>query len=290
MSSRLAAVVLAVGAPAELADAVRSLLAQPPECELLVVNSGGGDAAARLRGAGLEVPVREHPTRLLPGAARNAGLAATHAPYVAFLAADCIALEGWTAARADLHAQGVAVVASAVVNPYRRNPSAWATQTLLFARRTPGIPEERALLYGCSYDRALFARFGSFRGDLRAGEDTEMHRRFDDSVGIRWCPRVRTAHRHPTTPWGLLGDQYARGGRAARAWAALGRASRGAVARAAFARLRSCADLAWRTCEPADRKWLALALPLLPIATFAYALGALRARVDPPPEPACSAA
>src|SRR5688572_15177048 len=84
----LACVVLALGNPPELAAAVRSLLDQGEPLEVVVVNSAGGGAAATLAAAGLAVPVVERPERLLPGAARNLGIAATRAPFVAFLAAD----------------------------------------------------------------------------------------------------------------------------------------------------------------------------------------------------------
>ncbi|HYH47235.1 MAG TPA: glycosyltransferase family A protein, partial [Thermoanaerobaculia bacterium] len=91
----LACVVLALGNPPELAAAVRSLLDQGEPMEVVVVNSAGGGAAATLAAAGLAVPVIERPERLLPGAARNLGIAATRAPFVAFLAADCWAEPGW---------------------------------------------------------------------------------------------------------------------------------------------------------------------------------------------------
>ncbi|MGE5234404.1 MAG: glycosyltransferase family 2 protein [Acidobacteriota bacterium] len=284
MSSELAVVVIALRAQPGVEDAVRSLLAQAAGCELLVVSSGGGDVAARLAAADCAVSVREIAAPLYPGAARNVGVAATRARFVAFLAADCRALPGWVEGRAAAHAQGAAVVASAVVNPHRRNPCSWATQALLFARRMPGVPPPRALLYGCSYDRDLLARCGGFREDLRAGEDTELHQRLG-GLEVRWCPQVRTAHRHPTTLPGLFADQLARGRRSARAWADLGRPDRRAVARAAFERLPECARLAWTAAEPGDRPWLALALPLLPFAAAAYALGALRAPRSMAPAP-----
>ncbi len=221
MSHELAVVVISLRAQEGVSEAVRSLQEQDAACELVVVNSGGGNVASRLRDAGLATPVHEIAAAVYPGAARNAGIAATRAPFVAFLAADCRALPGWVAARVAAHADGAAVVASAVVNPYRRNACSWATQALLFSRRMPGVPAPQALLYGCSYDRAVLERYGPFRTDLRAGEDTELHRRLPGGVAVRWCPEVRTAHGHPRTLPALLADQFGRGRRAARAWAEL---------------------------------------------------------------------
>src|SRR5262245_66577387 len=43
---RLAVVVIALGAPVETVDAVRSLLEQKPQVEIVVVSSGGGGGRA----------------------------------------------------------------------------------------------------------------------------------------------------------------------------------------------------------------------------------------------------
>ncbi|HEX2164362.1 MAG TPA: glycosyl transferase family A, partial [Thermoanaerobaculia bacterium] len=79
----LACVVLSLRNQAGVVDAVGSLLAQEEPVEVVVVDSGGGGAAATLAAAGLAVPAVERREVLLPGAARNAGIAATTAPFVA---------------------------------------------------------------------------------------------------------------------------------------------------------------------------------------------------------------
>ena len=73
---RLGCAVLSVGSPPTLIGAVRSLLEQEPTPEVVVVNSGGGDARAMLGEADLDVPVVECSKRLLPGGTRNRGIAA----------------------------------------------------------------------------------------------------------------------------------------------------------------------------------------------------------------------
>ncbi|WP_189599653.1 glycosyltransferase, partial [Mesorhizobium sp. M4B.F.Ca.ET.169.01.1.1] len=50
----LAVVVIGFQAPAELADSVRSVLDQNIPLEVVVVNSGGGDAKALLANGGIE--------------------------------------------------------------------------------------------------------------------------------------------------------------------------------------------------------------------------------------------
>jgi hypothetical protein len=220
------------------------------------------------------VPVVEHEARLLPGAARNAGLAATVAPFVAFLAADCRAEPGWVAARIAAHQAGAAAVASSVTNPCRKNLPAWTSYVALFNRRMPGTLATEALLYGASYRRDVMARCGGFREDLRTGEDTELHARL--GAPIAWVPAVRTAHQHPLTCTALTADQFRRGRRSVAAWQNLRGPRRLTVAANALLRAPGGLLRAWRAAEPGDRRWVAATSLFLPLAALAYAAGALR--------------
>ena len=131
--------------------------------------------AIGLAAAGLSrVRVFSREERLYPGAARNLGIRVTSAPYVAFLAADCSAGRGWAAGRLAAHRAGAAAVASAVVNAYPDSNAAWAGNLLLHSRLHESTPPARRLRYLLSYDRTLFDRYGYFREDLRASEDTEL--------------------------------------------------------------------------------------------------------------------
>lgn len=277
----LACVVLSLRNQPGLVAALRSLLDQDEPLELVVVDSGGGGgggvggAAATLAAAGITVPVVARAEALLPGAVRNLGIAVTTAPWVAFLAADCRAEPGWTAARLAAHQAGHAAVASAVVNPYRRNLVAWATQASLFAARMPGTPAAARLLYGASYRRDLFDRFGPFREDLAGGEDSDFNDRLrGGGVALHWEPRVRTAHDHPRRLRALLADHHRRGRRTAASLERLSGARAGWVARRVLARVGHTLPLAWRSAAPGERPWVAAAAPLVALAAIAYALGA----------------
>ncbi len=265
-------VVLALGAPEETIDAVRSLLSQDPGVEIVVVNSGGGGMAARLAAADIDVPVVEREERLFVGAARNLGIRATRAPYVAFLACDCLATPDWARQRLDTHKAGFAAVGSAVVNSHPRNIFAWAGHLSLWPWRLPRV-KKRGLPYGASYARDLFERYGYFREDLRTAEDTEFHARLPIDKQPVWQPLVQTIHRNPTTFTGLLRDQFARGARAARANNDLG-LGRFACGPPTWWRRSVVSVRMSRKTSKTDRAYVRLARPLIPIAVAAYCVGA----------------
>jgi GT2 family glycosyltransferase len=272
----LACVVLSAGNPPTLIDAVTSLCAQSEPLEIVVINSGGGDARASLRAAGLDVSVVEVSTRILPGAARNRGVAVTSAPFISFLASDCVAEPGWAETRLRAHRSGAVAVASAVTNPFRTSLPAWASYVALFNRRMPGVSLQLAQLYGASYARKLFEQHGFFSEDMRGGEDTDFHRRLAAAgVPIDWEPGVRTAHRHPTRFLELLRDQFRRGARSARAWEKLRSFGPLYVAVTAFRRLPSSARVAWQASSRRERRWIAASTLLLPVAAAAYAAGSI---------------
>lgn len=285
-SVALSVVVLSYGAPATLVDAVSSLLAQRPAPEVVVVNSGGGDAARLLREsaacAGADIMVIEDSGRLMPGGARNRGIEAARGRYVAFLADDCRAEPGWVEARLAAHARGAAAVASALVCDRPRHPVALAAHLSLFVNRMPATHPDHALRYGASYDRQLFEAHGVFRDDLRTGEDTEFHQRLSERERPVWAPDVRTIHRSPTQLSAFLADQHARGRRTAMAWRAIDGRSAASVARAVAGRVGMIWARAPRAVGGGAVLSLVAALPLVACGACAYALGALRAPHAPP--------
>ncbi len=259
-----------------LVDAVRSVLEQDAPSEVVVVNSGGGDPASRLSEAGLDVTVLNQRERLLPGGARNLGIRSTRARYVAFLAADCRAEPGWASGRLRRHATGADAVATAIVNPCPASASSTAYHLLLYHTRRPEAPPAGRKLFGLSYDRGLFERFGLFPEDVRWGEDARLNALIAEEVRVEWAPEVRTAHRHPRTPIALIRHQFARGRTVAEeARRADGRVDRLAIARRTMRGVRYCLRSVWR--EPGDlsrRRLVALA-PLVGVAGAALALGVL---------------
>jgi glycosyltransferase involved in cell wall biosynthesis len=273
----LSCVVLDLAGEEGLADAVRSLLVQDP-AEVVVVSSGGGDPAGRLRAAGIDVPVVTHPQRLFAGGVRNAGIAHTRGRWVAFMAADCIAQPGYVAARLHAHRDGAAVVAGALANAHPESRSAGASHLLLHHRRMADTPAALAIVNPSSFDRAVFEAVGTFRDDLRTGEDTELLARLPASLAPRWVPEVGVAHRYPTTPLALVREQFGRGRRRVEAERDLGRSGgRLALALGSVRNVRAALAQIRRTHDPVERRRLTRAVPLLPLGALGYAAGVLLA-------------
>lgn len=272
-------------------EAVASVLEQKldGELELIVVTSGGDDSAALVRESFPDVHVIESAERLLPGGARNAGIAAAHGQIVAFLAADCEAAPGWLANRLAAHRAGNRAVAAAVAPAPPLTRSAWAAHFLLFPARLPGgtgqqvnYPDDRA--HGISYERSLLEELGPFPEASRIGEDTDMARRLRDAgVPVWFEPSSAILHRGPRRVTQLVRDQFRRGYRSGRFPEELlphagllrlaVRTARGVVGR-----------LCWiapvvRRCAP-DHGVSAIGIyPLVAVGTVAYQLGWLRGRI-----------
>jgi glycosyltransferase involved in cell wall biosynthesis len=275
----LAVVVISLRSEPGLVDAVRSLIGQDPRPEIMVVNTGGGDPGAALRGASLRVPVIDRSEPLFPGAARNLGVRATRAPFVGFLAADCQAEPGWVAGRVRRHRDGADAVASVMTNASPGTATGTAAYLLLWARRMASTPARNRVRYGLSYARSLLETVGPFREDLRQGEDTELNERLGPGVTVEWGPEVRTTHQDPLGPWQLVRDQYARGCRSP----VYDHVPIRSVLRIALMN-RPLDGLRWalRAGERGERLRLLAAAPLLVAASIAFALGIIRSRLDGP--------
>lgn len=278
----LAVVVLSVGAPPELSDALVSLGRQDVPLQVVVVNSGGGDlTSARASGQG-GARFIEVPERLWPGAARNLGVQATTAPYVAFMASDHILTEGWCAGRLAHHRAGNRAVACAVVNNKPNSLVAWAHHLSILVRRLPGIPAEEASLHGVSYARSLFERHGTFRTDLRIGEDTEFNARLSDEDRPVWAPSILTIHQNTTNFIDYLKDQYRRGRRSGFFWPLheFGHA----WVRPSLERFREISRLSYRSLRGRERLLAAASFPILLIGTFSHGLGFRAGYLDRKPQ------
>lgn len=207
----LAVVVISHGPRATLPAAVRSVLQQDVPVELLVVHTGPGDVPALLKAHGITAPVLAVPESRYVGAARNLGIAHTQAPWVAFLADDCLAAPEWARQRLGSHRDGSQAVASALLPDRPGHPVALASFLSNHIRRLPLTPPGEALRYGVSYERRLLLSVGAFREDMPGGEDSEYNARVATVCDIAWNPAVVTLHREPRNPVLAWWDHLRRG-------------------------------------------------------------------------------
>jgi glycosyltransferase involved in cell wall biosynthesis len=275
LKPRLAVVVLCYRASKDVAGAVRSILEQDEESEIVVVNSGGGDIRQVLREAGIDVPCAEYQERLYAGAARNRGIALTSAPFVAFLAHDCRACPRWTGGRLARHGAGIAAVASAMVNSQPASLVASAAHIAMFMRRLPGLPENRAIRFGVSFDRRLFSEFGLFDEALRTGEDTDYLRRLPLALEPAWAPDIRTVHLNETRFTALMGDLFRRGVRYGRNNRRLLGRSPWRTSRSIMRQMKWLPVFAWRGLDGAERNRTMAAMPIAWAALAAMAAGTM---------------
>lgn len=205
----IAVVILSYGPRPSLPQAVRSVVEQDMAADIVVVHSGPGDPRPELSQAGLDVRVILVPERLYAGGARNVGIAATTAPFVAFLSDDQLALPGWARGRVVRHRAGCTAVASATLPHRPRHPTSLIVHLILFLRRMPLMPARFAHLYGLSYTRAALIEYGPFDETLRIGEDTDFNRRLPEGA-IEWAPEVQSVHLGLERAIPAMRDQYRR--------------------------------------------------------------------------------
>ena len=206
----LCVIVMSYRNERSIGEALDSLLEQGEPLEIVVSHSGGGDTPALVRERYPGVTVAAGEERRTPGAARNAGIAASSAPYVSFHAADSVALPGWAAGRLELHRRGADVVGSAIAAPDR--PAALAAHVLLHSTRMPHVTPAPHLRFGASYSREVLARYGPFSERMDGEEDVELNDRLIEAgVPVEWAPGVVTEPEYAQTSRELMRNLYRRG-------------------------------------------------------------------------------
>lgn len=209
--SDLATVVLGFRNQPGLLAAVRSLLDQDQPTEVVVVNSGGGAVATDLAPVLHRIRLISCDTALFVGAARNIGVAASRASFVAFLAGDCLARPGWVSGRLAQHKAGAWAVSTAVTTADPDSLVGLAAGLLHYSTRHPAADPRFITHYGQSYSRHLLSLCGAFPPGLQAGEDSALNRIAVQSATPVWTPDVQTAHTDPRRLADWLADERRRG-------------------------------------------------------------------------------
>ncbi len=174
----LSAIVISRDDEERIERCVRSIVGQETTdpFEVIVVTSGTDRTASIVRSAFPDVTVVELDRPALPGAARNAGLAAASGDVIAFPSSHIELTAGSLQARLDRHRDGWAMVTGPVING-NPTPAGWATYFLDHSSLLPGRPdgELETAPTRCSYVRFLLEETDGFPEGMRAGEDTAVN-------------------------------------------------------------------------------------------------------------------
>jgi glycosyltransferase involved in cell wall biosynthesis len=224
MLPRISAIVCTHDRAAYLAKALQSLAAQTlprDQYEVVVVDNASGDAtpqvvAAAANGGPTLIAVHE-PRRGLAHA-RNAGLRAARAPYVAYLDDDAVASPAWLATLLDVfeRQRPTPGCAGGRVDPIWEAPRpAWLSDALLPYltvidwRLPPGVLDESRYIAGANlaFARAALEAVGGFAPELgRVGttllsnEEILVERRLRRrGFTCYWHPEAAVAHHVPAS-------------------------------------------------------------------------------------------
>ncbi len=211
-------VIPAFNAQDHLSPCLASIQAQTGAfaLEVIVVDDGSSDATAdiALRHPGVKL-IRQNNRG--PGAARNAGIAASHSRYIAFLDADDLWLAGKLAAQLKvLHRQpGAALVfgdcrqfderaawPQTLLQAVEFGASAWGGSDVVPDAYTRLLEDNFITTGSVVMRREVLAEVGGFAEDLRLVEDLELWLRVARRRPIAWCPKVcllRRRHAHNTS-------------------------------------------------------------------------------------------
>ncbi|MBA2546086.1 MAG: glycosyltransferase family 2 protein [Solirubrobacterales bacterium] len=182
--------------------------------EVIVVDSGGDDAADYVRVAYPEARVIRSNRRLWPGPARNAGVRAASGQFVAFLPDDGVAKPDWLRRRVAMHREGFAAVGGSITNGTPLHPVGLAGYFLEYSALIPSdqVLAEQEIPHCLSYDRLLFERLGTFPEETETGEDTLFNERLlAAKVKLGFDSRVQLDHLNLRRLVPYLRHQYEHG-------------------------------------------------------------------------------
>lgn len=203
-----------------IAACLDSVLAQETETpyEVLVMDSSRDETPELVRQRYPRVRYFHSDVQMLPGVARNAGVAQARGEVLAFIDSDCVADRSWLRCLVAALGQGYRIVGGAVAN---LNPQSWisvADYLLTFNEFTPGTPR-REVQYLPSVNlactRELFDELGGFP-DIPTGEDMLLTFAASRRTPMLFDPGAVVRHRNRESLRGFVHHHYAYGSNASR--------------------------------------------------------------------------
>ncbi len=212
----LSAIVIARDDEDRIERAVGSVVSQKTAepFEIIVVVSGSPETAAIVAERFPRVKLLELDRPVLPGAARNAGLALARGDYVSFPGSHIELPQGSLDARIKAHQLGYPMVTGSTLNG-NRTRAGWAGYFLDHSSTLPGRPSQEldGAPVHCSYDREILIQAGGFPENVRAGEDTAVNIRLR-GMGYKTYRAADVAIVHAgraRDTWALMRHHFQRG-------------------------------------------------------------------------------
>lgn len=201
----IAVVITAHNYAGYLAACVESVLGQSRKVdEIVVVDDGSTDDTLRIaetfRARGVNVI---HQANAGVAAARNNGIAATHAAFVVCLDADDALAPRYVEACRDalVHDRGLGITFTGLwwERPGRQPEQAWKVSRVDWEfQAAAAVPPHTMIPTGAMFRRSLWERAGGYRQEYAPGEDSEFYTR-GLSVGF-------TARQATDSPWFVYRD------------------------------------------------------------------------------------
>ncbi len=198
----MSAIVLSQNDERVIADSLQALFDQ--QCtepfEIVVVCSGTDGTARIVEAQYPDARLVESTEPLLPGAARNVGLAAATGTFVCFPGSHIVVEPGYLQALLDAHRAGWAMVTPSFRDAGTNHPS-WANFFLDHSAKLATRPAGPLTVEPstASYRRDAIDWADGFV-DLRAGEDTSMNRAlWSAGYGAWFAPGAAQRHFTPST-------------------------------------------------------------------------------------------
>ncbi|MDH3444635.1 MAG: glycosyltransferase, partial [Deltaproteobacteria bacterium] len=171
---RVSVIIAAYHSDAVIAGCLKALRTQTfRDFEAIVVNSSPGDRTREIvTGEFPEVKFLEHPTRLLPHAARNRGVQVASGQLLVFTDADCRGVSDWLERLVKGHEAGHHVLCGAI----EPEGSSWfelGVHLCKYSFRLSSLREGPRAIAGTAnacYSRKVWDAVGPFDGDQFAGD------------------------------------------------------------------------------------------------------------------------
>lgn len=172
-----------------------------PPTEIVVAHSGPSDPSARITDQFPQVEVLHSDVRWYPGAARNAGAAATHGDWIAFLDSDVLVSRDWmkilSGVIENAEDELIAFCGSIDCAPeadYWAWCSWWIACGAVHSYNTAKMMKTGPGGNMVLSDRC-FTKLGGFREDLLSAEDADLHARLHVMGGeLYFVPTAHSIH------------------------------------------------------------------------------------------------